>query len=87
MVANLSAMVFLSARMALIEMTDEWDICYSASRRIIMRIPTIADSVRGIKGRKGDGTHRVATAQGLDIKERKDLLALEKLEGRDVTYC
>ena len=52
-----------------------------------MRIFTIADSVRGIKGRKGDGTHRVATAQRLDIKERKDLLALKKLEGRDVTYC
>lgn len=37
----------------------------------------LAYSVRGMKG---GITHRVATAQRLDIKERKDLVALKKLE-------
>lgn len=39
------------------------------------------------KGKKASKhqTHRVAPAQGLDVKEGKDLVALEELERRDIT--
>lgn len=33
-----------------------------------------------------EDTHRVALAEGLDVKEGEDLVALEELKRRDITY-
>jgi hypothetical protein len=36
--------------------------------------------------RKGARTYRMATAERLDVKKSKDLVTLEELERRDITY-
>lgn len=33
-----------------------------------------------------DSTHRMATAQGLDVQKGKDLVALKELERRDLSW-
>lgn len=35
----------------------------------------------------GEHTYSMSTAKRLDIEEGKDLVALEELERRDITYC
>lgn len=77
MVMNWSATIFFSVHMAWIEMTNEIYIYIHGTLHIDVNSHELAYSVRGMKG---GITHRVATAQRLDIKERKDLVALKKLE-------
>jgi hypothetical protein len=39
-----------------------------------------------VRGRLHKETYSVATAEGLNIEESKNLVTLEELEGRDITW-